>query len=157
MTFGFECEYFIERDGAIITPVPTRFPRDGGQNLVEVRSSYYKDPQDTLESFLEARVRLDRSLNREGYTRSSRTRWFLEKNDLETAGFHIHFGENRCLDIPKILSQLDLQFYSDIAKAMRVPSQYRMKPYGFEYRSLPCDVDLNSVLAAARAIPKELV
>jgi hypothetical protein len=74
------------------------------------------------------------------------------------AGLHIHFsrtkkveGRHGLIDVPdpldmvQIIRTLDGQFETEIADTDRVPGMYEMKPYGFEYRSLPADMDLTVV------------
>jgi len=77
------------------------------------------------------------------------------------AGVHIHFSNEinvthdgklintvaALLDIPKIIMSLDQAFADVIREARRLPGMYGMKPWGFEYRSLPTTVDLLRVAA----------
>jgi hypothetical protein len=71
------------------------------------------------------------------------------------AGLHVHFSDAyeifgkagdkftayRQLDIPTIVHRLDRVFMATIKATGRVPGSYELKPYGFEYRSLPATVD----------------
>lgn len=75
---------------------------------------------------------------------------------LARAGLHVHFSREvntvcRCgqvsivygmLDMPAIIKALDQAFKEGIKDAKRVPGMYRLKPYGFEYRSLPNNIGL---------------
>lgn len=75
-----------------------------------------------------------------------------------TVGLHVHFSDtridtdttnvngvaytrerttHRVLNIPYMIAILDHAFAKQIAEARRPPGLYRMKRYGFEYRSLP--------------------
>ncbi len=96
-------------------------------------------------------------------------------NDPQTqqAGLHIHFSNaQKCtirtdtiykdveypapIDMPNIIQILDNAFEEDIRYAHRKLSQYRMKPHGFEYRSLPSTVNLNKVIDVLLRIQKTL-
>ena len=80
---------------------------------------------------------------------------------IATAGIHIHFsnlashktGCKECgvkeytttslLDIPFIVRTLDKMYEKEIKEASRLPGEYELKGYGgFEYRSLPNNIDL---------------
>ncbi len=79
------------------------------------------------------------------------------------AGLHVHFSDidehtivdkdnkvvkyhtSNQLDIPYIVYQLDKMFKEHILCSHRQPGIYEMKPWGFEYRSLPSTID-SSVL-----------
>lgn len=71
-----------------------------------------------------------------------------------TAGLHIHFsrywGEERFqLPITEIVSKMDDKFEKYINKANRITGEYEIKPYGFEYRSLPANAPLEEVVGYA--------
>ena len=74
------------------------------------------------------------------------------------AGLHVHFSDSypitnkenreihvhRQIDIPKLVRKLDLAFEKDILATGRLSGLYELKPSlhgGFEYRSLPNDVN----------------
>jgi len=71
------------------------------------------------------------------------------------AGLHIHFSNTvvvkerdrtiqevpGILDMPRIIRTLDKRFAKEIEAAQRVPGFYEMKAHGFEYRSLPANID----------------
>lgn len=72
-----------------------------------------------------------------------------ERKD-QTAGFHIHFSNSTevyrnsnkeyvygSLNIPYIIKFFDKAFKEEIKCSKRQPGCYEMKPWGFEYRSLP--------------------
>lgn len=66
------------------------------------------------------------------------------------AGLHIHFsnrqeGDKPQLNMPKMILQLDGVFRETLKHARRKPGLYEIKSYGFEYRSLPADVELGLV------------
>lgn len=79
-----------------------------------------------------------------------------------TAGLHVHFSNERdvttgngysmtvpqLIDIPRFVFGLDKIFAKEIKDAKRVPGLYEMKPYGFEYRSLPTSIELSKVVEA---------
>lgn len=87
---------------------------------------------------------------------------YKSTDKLARAGMHVHFSNNqtsygaRCttcqyaketpyfgmLDIYKIVRQLDLRFAKEIKSNLRLPGEYEIKPYGFEYRSLPNNVNV---------------
>ena len=78
------------------------------------------------------------------------------------AALHIHFsdtytdakGDKHCriMDMPKIIQKLDGAFKKEIKEAKRLPGFYEMKPHGFEYRSLPCSVDLDEVVKVLKEL-----
>lgn len=79
------------------------------------------------------------------------------------AGLHIHFSNpveirneqgkviysgSGMFDMIKIIQTLDKAFEKEIADARRIKGCYEMKPHahgGFEYRSLPADVDVRKI------------
>jgi hypothetical protein len=89
----------------------------------------------------------------------------LPPNDRwDRAGLHVHFSNeevrtfNGCkecrpvtytiagmVNIPFIVHTLDKAFEKQIKAARRLPGFYELKPYGFEYRSLPTTVDVVEV------------
>jgi len=87
----------------------------------------------------------------------------VKQNKIATAGLHIHFSSTsdsneRCkcgewihtrscktMDMPRIIKALDKRFYIDIKWAKRQLGLYEMKPYGFEYRSLPNNIPLTEL------------
>lgn len=79
---------------------------------------------------------------------------YLPQGPRSYAGLHVHFSneielqEGRrkrkvsgFINVPKVIVALDKRFAADIREARRVPGLYEIKPYGFEYRSLPADID----------------
>lgn len=70
-----------------------------------------------------------------------------------TAGTHVHFSrktKDGCrvqLPIKEIVLAYDARYNHEIAKAERVFGEYEIKPYGFEYRSLPATVSIYSVVS----------
>lgn len=105
---------------------------------------------------------------------------FSPKDNLSRAGLHVHFSNSRDVqwtsklppcekcgqqkttefketvptqqDIAKIVRILDEAFAADIKRAKRIPGFYELKPHGFEYRSLPADVN---PVVVAKVIIKE--
>lgn len=91
---------------------------------------------------------------------------------LAHAGLHVHFSneveayaqnynhpneylERRyagLIDMPRFIVGLDRRFAKEIKAARRVPGLYEMKPYGFEYRSLPASIDPYEVAGAISKI-----
>jgi galactitol-specific phosphotransferase system IIB component len=93
---------------------------------------------------------------------------YKDKVNNKTAGLHIHFSStditqftddnevhktktNNILDIPKIVQQLDSVFETAIIDTKRHLGSYRIKTYpngnqGFEYRSLPNNIDLRLLI-----------
>lgn len=71
-----------------------------------------------------------------------------------TAGIHVHFssrdsetGKTIELPIEKIVEEMDDSFHTDIERTGRISGEYEIKKDGhFEYRSLPCDVDVIEVV-----------
>jgi hypothetical protein len=65
------------------------------------------------------------------------------------AGFHVHFSQpdpydpkrNMPFDMVYPIRLLDQEFAREIHLAGRLPGAYQIKPYGFEYRSLPATVN----------------
>lgn len=92
------------------------------------------------------------------------------RNTKPRAGLHIHFGtrqEGRHSDgtsysytsitnMPRIIYLMDSAFSAEIKAAKRVAGEYEMKPWGFEYRSLPSTVDLDKVVAVLSSIRDEV-
>lgn len=68
-----------------------------------------------------------------------------------TAGVHVHFSrynnEGRRVQLPirEIVMNMDARFNEVIAKAKRIRGEYEIKPWGFEFRSLPCTVNIEEV------------
>jgi len=56
---------------------------------------------------------------------------------------------NYFLNIPKIIRELDTIFKEEIKKANRRLGEYEIKPHGFEYRSLPNNIDILKVAEVA--------
>lgn len=91
---------------------------------------------------------------------------FSVHDSWQRAGLHVHFSDAqaeevgvidcakchrrerimkdipRQLNMPKLIRALDVKFAVEIKQAKRVPGFYEMKPWGFEYRSLPNTVDV---------------
>jgi hypothetical protein len=90
------------------------------------------------------------------------------RSDRPRAGLHIHFGNKRLLkaatedrspiythdplNIPRIIWLMDEAFSTEIKEARRVPGEYEMKEWGFEYRSLPSTVNLDKVVTVLEQI-----
>lgn len=72
--------------------------------------------------------------------------------DYLTAGIHVHFsrhdelGRRVQLPIFEIVKKMDLNFRGIILKSNRILGEYELKPYGFEYRSLPANAPLEKVV-----------
>lgn len=116
-------------------------------------------------------------LIRRRYGKNSAKSYFAHggcyKNTNPRAGLHIHFGDvskqrvyhsstsasselttiNQ-LNIPRIIWLLDEAFKDEIKAAKRVKGEYELKPYGFEYRSLPATVNLDKVISVLERIDK---
>jgi len=89
--------------------------------------------------------------------------WTNKKTIRGTAGLHVHFSRKRIiyrslrapivrriqLPIRKIVIAMDARFNNTIALAKRITGEYELKPYGFEYRSLPADITLQPVVKFA--------
>ena len=75
--------------------------------------------------------------------------------DRLTAGLHVHFsrktpdGKRVQLPMFKIVEEMDRIFRDEITGAKRMHGEFEVKPYGFEYRSLPATTDIRKVLEAA--------
>ena len=82
----------------------------------------------------------------------------------KTAGLHIHFGQTenvwlldryghmnlvdlitKHMDIPTIIRKLDIEFKEEIKLSKRQKGLYEIKQHGFEYRSLPCNINMIDV------------
>lgn len=91
------------------------------------------------------------------------------KSTRPRAGLHLHFGTERMFKIPdkvmdneivtggawtvaeicnmpRIIALLDKAFREEIKAAKRMPGEYEVKSYGFEYRSLPATSNLDKVV-----------
>lgn len=87
-------------------------------------------------------------------------RWTNKQIIWGTAGMHIHFSRKRItqralrspiiqriqLPIEKIVLAMDTKFGKTISLANRIQGEYEIKPYGFEYRSLPADINVLPVV-----------
>jgi hypothetical protein len=76
------------------------------------------------------------------------------------AGLHIHISDETVfryeknkefkytnqLDFPPIIQAFDKAFKEEIKSTKRLPGFYEMKPYGFEYRSLPATASLEKIV-----------
>lgn len=73
--------------------------------------------------------------------------------DRLSAGIHVHFsrklfsdGRRVQLPIRKIVQKMDEYFAPEIRQSGRFFGEYEIKPYGFEYRSLPATTDPKEIL-----------
>jgi len=80
-----------------------------------------------------------------------------------TAGIHVHFssrdsetGEVIELPVVDIVRKMDQVFENDIKFAGRNIGEWEPKDHGFEYRSLPCNVDIYKVLKKSFKILREI-
>lgn len=88
-----------------------------------------------------------------GSTRTHAT-GFSDSAEILTAGIHVHFsrkldGKRVQLPIQEIVKTMDEKFKDEISKANRISGEYEIKPYGFEYRSLPASCSLHKVVYTA--------
>jgi len=69
-----------------------------------------------------------------------------------TAGLHVHFsrkteaGKRVQLPIFEMVKELDARFFDDIENSGRIPGEFEIKVHGFEYRSLPTNVDVTKAV-----------
>ena len=63
---------------------------------------------------------------------------------------------NTFVDMPMIIRTLDDEFKDVIDKTKRVTGAYEVKEYGFEYRSLPANVDLGKVAEVCRKLLRNM-
>lgn len=80
-----------------------------------------------------------------------------------TSGMHVHFssrnsktGEIIELPIEDIVRWMDEEFVFPITEANRNLGEYELKQHGFEYRSLPCNIDVYTVLKESFRILREI-
>ncbi|MBN1381077.1 MAG: hypothetical protein JXA41_05330 [Deltaproteobacteria bacterium] len=82
-----------------------------------------------------------------------------------TAGTHVHFsmrdGLGRVIpfsspQVHEIVAAMDDAFQKEIAAADRISGEYETKQHGFEYRSLPCNVDVYKALKVAFHVLRKL-
>lgn len=75
--------------------------------------------------------------------------------DYGTAGVHVHFSRHIKtrndyvriqLPIFEIVTQMDIAFAEIIQKAERNFGEFEIKPYGFEYRSLPANAPIEEII-----------
>jgi hypothetical protein len=72
--------------------------------------------------------------------------------DYGTAGLHVHFSRHTIdglrvqLPLIKIIMAMDAKFNRIIVLAKRIVGEYEIKPWGWEYRSLPTDINVYSVV-----------
>ena len=69
----------------------------------------------------------------------------LPNMSLLTAGLHIHYSDDKKPLYGKrtetIVQRNDAVFAEDIKKGRRIKGEYELKPWGFEYRSCPSNVN----------------
>jgi len=95
---------------------------------------------------------------------------FQPNDSWQRAGLHVHFSNNKIvkmftppsphnplggyheesipagiMDMPRIIRELDKRFAPEIKASKRLPGFYELKPYGFEYRSLPNSISVVEV------------
>lgn len=97
-----------------------------------------------------------------------------EEPAIQRAGLHVHFSNEQTIeikaydtsgkpvthtrvvsgfmDMAKIIHKMDTAFAKEISDARRIPGMYELKPYGFEYRSLPADIDVRKVAEVIKTI-----
>lgn len=69
-----------------------------------------------------------------------------------SAGLHVHFSRKKengmriQLPIRRIVDDMDSYFKAYIEENERIKGEYEIKPYGFEYRSLPATVPKKEVV-----------
>lgn len=80
----------------------------------------------------------------------------VEGKKILTAGVHVHFssrdstnGEVIELPIEDIVRKMDESFEEEVYNSYRNLGEWESKAHGFEYRSLPCNVDIYKVLKKA--------
>ena len=115
-------------------------------------------------------LKLDRKLARDALRRHGKPGYSDQRHNMygkdypvnnpwNRAALHVHFSDteeftwtnkeglklsktiHHPLDMCKYILALDKAFAKEIKTARRLPGFYEMKPHGFEYRSLPCNVD----------------
>jgi hypothetical protein len=113
-----------------------------GKNLINCLSKKYH--WDTLPD-LTANI----------YSTVSKTHATGIDSEFGTAGIHIHFskrdihGRRVQLPIRTIVLGMDARFNREIAGSERVCGEYEIKPYGFEYRSLPATINVKEAVSFA--------
>lgn len=165
MTFGFENEYFMKKDGQIVYLPDSSIPHDAMGWLAEVRSDPHDNPFKTLASFNEKHAELIEQVAKFGCTLEC----LAEVPFKDKAGFHIHFGSDSQVlkglheirehhygdwkhddppaEVKKMMKKLDAKcekYYKDVK---RHPHLWRPQPWGWEYRRLPATVDPVEVTA----------
>jgi hypothetical protein len=80
-----------------------------------------------------------------------------------TSGVHVHFssrdsntGEVIDLPIEEIVEKMDDEFEDEITLTYRQPGEWESKTHGFEYRSLPSNIDLLHALKTAFRILRDV-
>ncbi len=73
-----------------------------------------------------------------------------------TSGMHVHFSSRdsktgKVIDLPieKIVEKMDELFENEILESQRIKGEWEPKIHGFEYRSLPCNINVLKVLKEA--------
>lgn len=76
-------------------------------------------------------------------------------DNIATAGLHVHFSRreiigNKCrliqLPIRNIVRRMDEYFKKEIIQSKRILGEYELKTHGFEYRSLPNNMNIKEVI-----------
>lgn len=159
MTFGYENEFFLLKDGKVLEQVPDyHIPHDAYGILAEVRSEPFENPFDTLKSYYAKLKELEALVAKHDCTLHNIAEHPIASSGrkLETAGFHIHFGKQWDIttvtyglnnqyvappDIAAIIARLNRRFEPYYKGIQRHPHHWRPKAHGWEYRRLPATVD----------------
>ncbi len=175
MKIGLEIEYFVEdSNGNIVLPNKAGLDRNQCDEcgwLAEARSLPFEDSWHTIRDLEKAVTKLQFKL-RTGYRFSIKSTvklphkllWsairrfgkhsaedeciygLVKERRYQTAGLHIHFSqEHGILNIPRIIKFFDRHFKDQIIKEKRQLGCYEMKPWGFEYRSLPNSISIEDL------------
>jgi len=140
-----------------------------GMELVDL--PYLEVPREKAEYFFNkygGDIYEDLTKNIYNHEGSHHLGMFIDKNcdeALLTAGMHVHFSNrdetgkviNFTNDqIEDIVRYMDNVFEKEIKEGRRLAGEWEPKKHGFEYRSLPCNVDIYKVLKHSFKIIREI-
>lgn len=111
--------------------------RDGKHSYPENRGNLYGKDYSPSDRWQRAGLHVH-------FSDFEKTRVFGRTGQSTRSGHHM-FQIHRPLDMPRIILALDKAFKEEIKAAKRLLGMYEMKPYGFEYRSLPTTVNVLDV------------
>jgi len=160
----------------VFLPKDTKIPHDNCGYLAEARGNPSNSPWYASRLYYSAVDQLDWLCHTNGlklvninetvfdplFVQEIKSKWGIKRNSTakfliggkkyeyrNRAGFHVHFETKgfftRKLRI-NIIKQMDAAFAKEISESQRISGEYEFKPYGFEYRCLPANINVNKLV-----------